>query len=430
MKTSHWKLAATLMAGVSAAMLAGCGGSAQTTKQAPVAKAAAPAAQSPAPKADKPTPPPPPPAAPAAAPVAPAPPPAPAAAASGAFSDPEFETMAKLLTGSWKSANGVATGDSSTDVFFSLAPVAMTGVPDAMYAELARADSIDVPFRQVILQFHKENGKVHLRTMEFKRPKGEVISIRALWVLPEVFPAELTDADLQATTDMVFAKNGGTYHGVSSAPVASAIGGAMQVTSEIELMAGELKLADRGLAADGSVVWGPAKGAWTTFTRASTGMTVTTLGQGLFIINYPSNIQPEPTPKNDDIISTQYVGTVGNGTIFDASYTRGTPFRYTYDEPLMDGWRRAMSDVRVGMKRKLVIPGPMAWGEKGNPRRNIGPNATLFFQLEVLGITEAPKKAPLPPVEVKPDDVDQKQQEELKLKTDALNEKKPDHPPH
>ena len=75
------------------------------------------------------------------------------------------------------------------------------------------------------------------------------------------------------------------------------------------------------------------------------------------------------------------------------------------------------------LPRVPAIPGPMAWGEKGNPRRNIGPNATLFFQLEVLGITEAPKKAPLPPVEVKPDDVDQKQQEELKLKTDALNSK-------
>ncbi len=339
------------------------------------------------------------------------------------FSNAEFSQLAKLMTGSWRAA-GVKAGDGTVDIVLSLAPVAIKDVPDAMYAEVARAEALEAPYRQTILQFTKVDGKTHIITYEFNTPNNEIQSLRTIWAAPDAFPAEVTREKLSPTTDAVVSGTGPVFTATSSQPYAGTTGGATTITSDMEISPAALKIADRGLAADGSVVWGPAKGEWMTFERASTGVSTSRLGDGLIVINYPSNIRSDRVAKNNDLVVAHYIGSIGDGTAFDTSFERGSPFRYNFDGPMLDGWKRAMGDVRVGMKRKLIIPGAMGWKDKGYPRKGIGPNATLFFQIEILDIQEQVRPENLPPVEIKPDDMNTKPMDQQKLDQQKLDQPK------
>jgi hypothetical protein len=348
----------------------------------------------------------------------------PPAPAEATFSDAEFGQIAKLLTGSWK-ASGVKAGEGTADIVLSLAPVSIKGVENAMYAEVARAEAIEAPYRQTILQFHKEGGTTHIRTYTFNSPGGEVHCLRTIWAAPEAFPSEVSVEQLTPTTDMAFTQTPEGWHG-NSAPFASSVGGAANISSEMLVGPATLKVADRGTAADGSLVWGPAPGEWMTFERTSTGVSTSRLDDGLIVINYPSTIRSEKTPVNNDFVLAQYIGSLGDGTIFDTSYERGTPYKYAFDEPILMGWKRAMGDAKAGMKRKLIIPGPLGLGEQGFARKGVGPNATLYFQLEVLDIQERPKAEKLPPVEIKPDVPGAPKP--LEFKPTEVREEKHDHP--
>jgi FKBP-type peptidyl-prolyl cis-trans isomerase len=100
-----------------------------------------------------------------------------------------------------------------------------------------------------------------------------------------------------------------------------------------------------------------------------------------------------PQPKPTDSVSAHYKGTLTDGTEFDSSYSRGQPLSI----PVMGviaGWQEALTNMHVGDKWELYIPGHLAYGERGSPPK-IGPNATLVFEMELLGI-EAPKDGAAP----------------------------------
>ncbi|MFO0832931.1 MAG: CpcT/CpeT family chromophore lyase [Phycisphaerales bacterium] len=327
---------------------------------------------------------------------------APQGAGDAVFSDAQFGAVAKLLTGSWK-ATGVKAGEGTADIVLSIAPVNIDTLPDAMYVEVARAEALEAPYRQAVLQFRKEGGKTYLRTYEFGTPNGEVQSLRTMWATPDAFPIEWTAEKLTATTDALVSGSGGTFTIATEKPVPSTKGGAASVSTEMQVSAGGLKVADRGLDANGKVVWGPAGGEWISFQHTESGVTVARPGDGLIVVSYPYTAKSDRTPSNDDIVTTQYIGSLGDGTVFDASYERGTPYRYQYDGRLLEGWKRAMMDARAGMKRKLIVPGPLGLKEQGLPAKKVGPNATLYFQVEVLDIQAKPKAEVPPPVEIQPD---------------------------
>lgn len=90
-------------------------------------------------------------------------------------------------------------------------------------------------------------------------------------------------------------------------------------------------------------------------------------------------------------VSTNYIGTLENGTKFDSSYDRGKPFQFILGAgQVIKGWDMGIAGMKVGGKRKLVIPSALAYGEKGiGP---IPPNATLVFEVELLAIQAPPKK--------------------------------------
>lgn len=90
------------------------------------------------------------------------------------------------------------------------------------------------------------------------------------------------------------------------------------------------------------------------------------------------------TPGADDTVEVHYRGTLIDGTEFDSSYARGEPVTFGVGQ-VISGWTEALQLMKVGSKYKLFIPSELAYGAGGAGER-IGPNSTLMFDVELLGI--------------------------------------------
>lgn len=91
-----------------------------------------------------------------------------------------------------------------------------------------------------------------------------------------------------------------------------------------------------------------------------------------------------PIPKEDDTVTVHYHGTTIDGTVFDSSVERGEPVSFPVNGVIM-GWQEALKLMPVGSKWKIYVPSDLAYGERG-AGRDIGPNETLIFEVELLGI--------------------------------------------
>jgi len=96
-------------------------------------------------------------------------------------------------------------------------------------------------------------------------------------------------------------------------------------------------------------------------------------------------------PVETETLELRYTGSLINGAVFDKTDPKGPPALIDM-KPLIAGWKEALQLMPVGSKWQLVIPPELAFGAKG-AGRDIGPNATLVFEVELLGIkAEAAKK--------------------------------------
>jgi len=90
------------------------------------------------------------------------------------------------------------------------------------------------------------------------------------------------------------------------------------------------------------------------------------------------------SPKTTDTVTTHYKGTLIDGTEFDSSYKRGEPVSFPVSG-VIAGWTEALQLMKEGAKWQLFVPSNLAYGERG-AGREIGPNATLIFEVELISI--------------------------------------------
>jgi peptidylprolyl isomerase len=86
------------------------------------------------------------------------------------------------------------------------------------------------------------------------------------------------------------------------------------------------------------------------------------------------------------LITTQYRGTLEDGTVFDSSYDRGKPFQCVIGTGrVIKGWDQGMMGMKVGGKRKLFVPAHLAYGER-QIGAHIKPHSNLVFEIELLEV--------------------------------------------
>ena len=113
--------------------------------------------------------------------------------------------------------------------------------------------------------------------------------------------------------------------------------------------------------------------------------TLTTTDSGLQYVDLTEG--DGASPEQGQTVEVHYTGTLEDGTKFDSSRDRNRPFKFKIGVgQVIKGWDEGVASMKVGGRRKLVIPADLAYGSRG-AGGVIPPDATLVFDVELLGVS-------------------------------------------
>jgi FKBP-type peptidyl-prolyl cis-trans isomerase len=94
-------------------------------------------------------------------------------------------------------------------------------------------------------------------------------------------------------------------------------------------------------------------------------------------------------PGDDDAVTCRYRGTLLDGSEFDNSESMGYPVTFNVKDSIIAGWSEALKLMPAGSTWQIFVPSQLGFGEKG-AGRDIGPNATLIYEIELLAVNARP----------------------------------------
>lgn len=296
------------------------------------------------------------------------------AAYAPSWSDDGIAKIASQLAGTWKSASAVG----GEFISMSVAPAPVEGMSDTLYVESVRSNASWEPYRQAFFQLYRYKGEIRLRTYELAMGDVSKGVFNGMWAATELFP-QLSSGNLIATLDVELESTATGFTGATPYPYPTGVAGAVEMTSSVTLDGDTLTVADRGFNASGDVVWGSETDSVIVFERSDPYAQVIRRDDGMVIIDFGGD--NGIVPQAGDQLHVQYDGYISDGTRFDSSYARNQPFVFAYPPGTraITGWGIGMEEFAMGNHRKMLIPGYLAYGERGNPRANIPPNSMLYF---------------------------------------------------
>lgn len=310
--------------------------------------------------------------------------------------DPEIEKLMGALTGSFAAD---AAGERPA-LRLNSAAVTVQGLDDAVYFELTRADAPATPFRQGIFHAYRYQSDLRLRIFDFAGTPGLRDAITGLWAAPDALPA-FNVSQLDPNLDLVLGRTATGWSGGTPHPYPTASGGAVEMTAAMSVGGGELRMNDAGYAPDGTRIWGEDSATEAVFKKSpGASATVKRLDDGVIVITLVPPPADAPKLVENGQVSVQYTGWLTDGTRFDTSRQPGRdPFTLRVPGPVIKGWNEGLADIARGERRRLIIPAPMAYGERGTRDGRIPPNATLVFDVECVYLDNT---LPTPPPQAPP----------------------------
>lgn len=292
------------------------------------------------------------------------------------WSDSDISALADQLSGTWRTSSEVG----GSTLLMSVVPAPVEGMTDTLYVESVRAESPWDPYRSAIFQLYRYKGEIRLRTYEFAIGSTSMGLFSGIWAATEYFPSISRD-DLIATLDVELDQTSSGFSGSTPYPYPTGVSGAVEMTSSMTLDGDTLTVADRGYGADGSIVWGADEDSAVEYVRSDAYASVDRRPDGMIIVDYGP--EGDHVPHEGDELHVHYDGFLTDGTRFDSSYTRNLPFVFEFPPGTraITGWGLGMEGFSEGSHRKLIIPGYLGYGERGNPRANIPGDATLVFNV-------------------------------------------------
>lgn len=313
--------------------------------------------------------------------------------------DPDVQALVKLLTGTFSSAQ---TGDTPPlSLSTSVITVDGPGIDNAVYFELARADSAWAPFRQGVWQVWKKNGNLTVRQYDFTGvPATFKAAMVGMWAAPDMFPV-LKSNQLAPTADVSLTLAGGNYSGSGTGP--SLLDGAFEFSTSWIITPESLAFTDRGTDASGKQVWGPATGAaGPTFKRSTPVVKTERRAGGVVVIDFVPPSASERKLEDYGDGAGVVVGYTDSGTEFFTSNTPNPrtnsiePYRWNAaPQGGVVGWNTGMAGVTAGTIRRIYVPTAVGFGARGN--RNVPANADLIFTTQIQWVGE-----PKPPANPAP----------------------------
>ncbi len=322
------------------------------------------------------------------------------------ITDPQIGAAVSQLSGSFQSE---PVGDTPALVY-NAARVDVSGLGNAVYFEIARADSPWKAVRQGIFHVAKRPQGLSLRVYDFAGTPTFGEAVMGLWLAPEVFPA-MSLSKLAPSCDFTLTLAGQKHDGRTPGRVPTVRGGAWEFESSIAFDGGEIAMSDRGFDVAGKQVFGTPEGKPVVFKKLPAPKTqVKRLEGGLIAIDFVPPVAGQIEVKeNGARVAVHFTGYLQtDGTKFAGSKdprwdnAPSDPQLFSLPGRMLSGWSMGIPGITKGTMRRLLMPSGLAFGTIGSPTWKVPPNTAVIFDVECMYVEDKPPTPPTPPTPAAP----------------------------